>query len=91
MFQQCKSKDLWKTKSVKYIQVLTRSLVTVLGTLCLLMKMASSYFQRYLVGYRDEHFVGYEDYIYFRCITKTIVVFSDFCELEIEQPNCSQN
>jgi len=55
------------------------------------MKMASSYFQRYLVGYRDEHFVGYEDYIYFRCITKTIVVFSDFCELEIEQPNCSQN
>jgi len=69
VFQQCQSKDMWKTKSDKYIQVLIRSLATVLGALCSfllrLLKVAPSYFQKYLVGYRDKHFVGYEDLFVF--------------------------
>jgi len=61
VFQQCQSKDAWKIKSDKYKQVLTRSLATVLGTLCFFlfrhMKVTPSYFPQHLVWYRDEHFL----------------------------------
>jgi len=68
VFQQCQSKDLWKTKLDTNKQVLIKSLETVLDTLCSfllrLLKVAPSYFQKYLVGYGDKHFEGYEDLIF---------------------------
>jgi len=31
--------------------------------------VAPSYFQQYLVGYRDDNFVGYEDFIFWYLLT----------------------
>jgi len=68
VFQPCQSIELWKAKSDKYIQVIIRYLATVLGTLCFFfcaLNVAQLYFQQYLAGYRNKHFVGNEGLLFF--------------------------
>jgi len=64
VFQQYQDKDLWKTKIDKYIHVPMRSLATVLVFFfnLRLLNVTLSFFQPYIAGNPDEHFMGYEDF-----------------------------